>query len=95
MTAALCVRRLQYSYSAEALRAELKSIPVEGKNLDVETAVKQTCATHGVNIARDSSKREKGEGGRLVMIAWKCVHGMRNRQTDRQGQRRRGAAGEF
>ena len=33
MTAALCVRRLQYSYSAEALEAELKSIPMEEKNL--------------------------------------------------------------
>ena len=96
MTAALCVWRLQYSYSAEALSAELKGISTEGKNLeDMETAVKQTCAGHGVKIARDSSRREKGEGGRLVMIIWRCVHGMRNRQTDRQGQRRRSAAGGF
>eukprot|EP00904_Undaria_pinnatifida_P003960 jgi/Undpi1/13565/HiC_scaffold_8.g03224.m1 len=76
------LRGMHYSYSAEALGAELKSIPMEGKNLeDVETAVKQTCATHGVKIARDSSKREKGEGGRLVMIAWKCVHGMQIGRT--------------
>ena len=53
---------------------------------DLEVAVKKVCARHGVKIARDSSKKEKGDGGRLVMVSWKCVHGMRNRQGDQRGK---------
>lgn len=68
---------------------------MEGTNLeDLESVVKQTCAKHGVKLARESSRREKGSGSRLVMVAWKCVHGMRNRQTDLQAERRRSAPGE-
>ena len=84
----LCLPKKKHpQYCAEALGVALRSIPTEGKNMeDLEVAVKKVCAQHGVKVARDSSKKEKGDGGRLVMVSWKCVHGMRNRQGDQRGK---------
>lgn len=81
-----CVRAFfvqDWQYSADKLRAQLMSISTVNKTVQtMAAAVKEVCLEHGVKLATCASRRGQvaGGGSRLVMCAFKCVHGMPNRQ---------------
>ena len=69
-------------YSADALQTDLTQIPTEGKNMDTMVeAVKTVCKQHGVKVVKSSSKKQ---AEKQVACTLSCVHGMPNRQGERQ-----------
>eukprot|EP00904_Undaria_pinnatifida_P011758 jgi/Undpi1/7712/HiC_scaffold_23.g10185.m1 len=79
-----CTLAVQTSwvYNANALQTDLTQIPTEGKNMDTMVeAVKTVCKQHGVKVVESSSKKQ---AEKQVACTLSCVHGMPNRQGERQ-----------
>lgn len=72
-------------YCPDALGKDLGEIPTEDKNMDTMVeAVREMCKQHGVKVAKTGTQREGKKDGRVTAYALRCVHGMPNRQKERQ-----------